>query len=274
MEMNYEIIINEPEQGVANYSELVARATEIANLHKGIIVSQNCIAESKKDIANLRKLAKIASDTRIKIEREHAAKIDNIKSQLKELTRLFEDAANAQDTQIKAYELERRKAREDELREAYAMSVRDKAVTFEMVFDEKMLNASVTPSNAKKQLLAAIAERECDLEFIRDLDETEDRIAALIVFYRKNLYLNATLQYNRELSEAKAAEVAQPIEPMPEEVEVAAVDEPVQTITIIASVTDAQWARLESHMKTNGIIYDIIEDTIKFSEEERNGILW
>lgn len=264
MESNYEIIITTPEQGIENYSELVAQAKSIADMHKGVIVSPDCIPDSKKDIAKLRKLAKVASDTRIKIEREHAAKIDNIKSQLKELTRLFEDAANAQDAQIKAYELERRKAREDELREAYTISVRDKAVTFEMVFDAKMLNASVTPANAKKQLLAAIAERECDLAVIRGLDESDDRIASLIVHYRRNLYLNTTLQYNRELSATKATEAAQPIEPMPEEVEVAAVDEPVQTITIIASVTDAQWARLESHMKTNGIIYDIIEDTIKF----------
>ena len=108
---NIEIIIENPEQGIANFEPLKAAAQEMAAVYGSQLVSPDAIKDAKTDMAMLRKLAKSASDMRIKIEREHAAKIATVTKQLKEVAGIFTDAAAKIDSQVKAFEA--RVARDD-----------------------------------------------------------------------------------------------------------------------------------------------------------------
>ena len=62
---NIEIIIENPEQGIANYEPLKAAAQELAAVYGAQLVSPDAIKDAKADMAMLRKLAKTAAATRI-----------------------------------------------------------------------------------------------------------------------------------------------------------------------------------------------------------------
>ena len=55
---NIEIIIENPEQGIANYEPLKAAAQEMAAVYGSQLVSVDAIKDAKTDMAMLRKLAR------------------------------------------------------------------------------------------------------------------------------------------------------------------------------------------------------------------------
>ena len=124
---NIEIIIENPEQGIANYEPLKAATQEMAAVYGSQLVSLDAIKDAKSDMAMLRKLAKSASDMRIKIEREHAAKIATVTKQLKEVSGIFTDAAAKIDTQVKEYDEQRKAARLEEIRRGFERRVKTEA---------------------------------------------------------------------------------------------------------------------------------------------------
>ena len=98
------IIENGGTTGIANYSAVVAAVKERLSTYEGLIVPEEAIPQAKQEVANLRRIAKNASDLRISVKREHEAKITETINQLKEITDLYTDAANKIDSQIKEYE--------------------------------------------------------------------------------------------------------------------------------------------------------------------------
>ena len=155
---NIEIIIENPEQGVANYEPLKAAAQELAAVYGSQLVSPDAIKDAKTDMAMLRKLAKTASDMRIKIEREHAAKIATVTKQLKEVSGIFTDAAARIDAQVKEYDEQRKAARLEEIRQIYAEEIGDMAdiIPFDKLYRADWLNKTTTDKTVRGDIQTAV----------------------------------------------------------------------------------------------------------------------
>ena len=69
------IIENDGLQGVANYEPLKAWALEKTNMFNGLVVTEETLSLAKADAADLRKIAKSASDYRIQIKKMNESKI-------------------------------------------------------------------------------------------------------------------------------------------------------------------------------------------------------
>ena len=202
---NIEIIIENPEQGIANYEPLKAAAQEMAAVYGSQLVSVDAIKDAKTDMAMLRKLAKTASDMRIKIEREHAAKIATVTKQLKEVAGIFTDAAAKIDSQVKAYDEERKAARLEEIRQIYAEEIGDMAdiIPFDKLYRAEWLNKTTTDKTIRGDIQTAVINAQTGIEQIKGLGSPHEN--AILSAFLEHLSLADALAAKKRLEDMDAA---------------------------------------------------------------------
>lgn len=202
---NIEIIIENPEQGIANYEPLKAAAQELAAVYGSQLVSPDAIKDAKSDMAMLRKLAKTASDMRIKIEREHAAKIATVTKQLKEVSGIFTDAAAKIDSQVKAYDEERKAARLEEIRQIYAEEIGDMAdiIPFDKLYRADWLNKTTTDKTVRGDIQTAVINAQTGIEQIKGLGSPHEN--AILSAFLERLSLADALAAKKRLEDMDAA---------------------------------------------------------------------
>lgn len=202
---NIEIIIENPEQGIANYEPLKAAAQELAAVYGAQLVSPDAIKDAKADMAMLRKLAKTAADTRIKIEREHAAKIATVTKQLKEVSAIFTDAAAKIDAQVKEYDEQRKAARLEEIKAIYAEEIGDMAdiLPFDRLNRAEWLNKTTTDKTIRGDIQTAVINAQAAIAQIRDLHSVHEN--AIIASFLEHLSLIDALNTKKRLEEMDAA---------------------------------------------------------------------
>ena len=282
-----EIIVSKDAlNGLTNYDELIAYSKEQLKPYEGMLVTEDQIGAAKDIVARMRKVAKAASDLRIRTEKEHAAKIALTVQQLKEISSTFTDAAGKIDTQVKEIVSKRKAEKRSEL-EQYFLSVvgiAGKYIDFVDVEDEKWQNASVSIETAKAQIDEAVKEFQNATMAVESLDADLGIKAAVEREFKRTKSLAAAIQLRttleqmaaeqkrrreaeqaaREKAEKEAAENA---ERLAQEAKTAeAASEPVQQetalpvedvweITFAVSGTRAQFAALKEFLIRNGMKY-------------------
>lgn len=235
---NIEIIIENPEQGIANYEPLKAAAQEMAAVYGSQLVSVDAIKDAKTDMAMLRKLAKSASDMRIKIEREHAAKIATVTKQLKEVAGIFTDAAAKIDSQVKAYDEQRKAARLEEIRQIYAEEIGDMADILPLgkLMRQDWLNKSTTTKTVRDDLQAIIINAQTGIEQIKGLCSIHEN--AILSAFLERLSLADALAAKKRLEDMDAAmerrkeEARKAAQEAEEAAQTAPVEEPIAEVYV------------------------------------------
>ena len=271
---NIEIIIENPEQGIANYEPLKAAAQELAAVYGSQLVSVDAIKDAKTDMAMLRKLAKSASDMRIKIEREHAAKIATVTKQLKEVAGIFTDAAAKIDSQVKAYDEERKAARMDEIRQIYAEEIGDMAdiIPFDKLYRAEWLNKTTTDKTVRGDIQTAVINAQTGIEQIKGLGSPHEN--AILSAFLEHLSLADALAAKKRLEDMDAAmkrrqeETVKTVENVVEAIKEAVTepvyvkDEPLEedgmdfTFTV-KNATQAHLEALTAFLEENGFDYTL-----------------
>lgn len=276
------IRIDDPEQGVANYEPLKAWALEQTAVYKGMIVDEAAIPEAKADVASLRKLAKAASDYRIKIKKEHEAKIATVLAQLTEFSAIFTDAAGAIDGQIKAFDETRKQEKRAECEQVYQEEIGDLCdlIPFGKLFSPSWLNKSTSLKTVRDDIQTAVYNAQEALKQIRafgSAHESEiiaaylDRLNVLDALAAKERLekVDAAMEARRAAEEVarKAAEAAQaaqerqepaPVEDLPdfpEEPETGATQEPEAFVFSVTGATPEQFEALVAFLEQGGYNY-------------------
>lgn len=274
------IRIDNPEQGVANYEPLKAWALEQTAVYNGMIVDEAAIPEAKADVAALRKLAKAASDARIKIKKEHEAKIGTVLAQLTEFSAIFTDAAGAIDGQIKAFDEARKQEKRAECEQVYREEIGDlgELIPFGKLFNPAWLNKSTSMKTVRDDIQTAVYNAREALEKIRGFGsahESEivaaylDRLNVLDALAAKERLekVDAAMEARRKVEAEKAAEAAQaaqdrqepaPVEDLPdfpEEPETGAVQEAEAFVFSVTGATPEQFEALVAFLEQGGYNY-------------------
>lgn len=276
------IRIDDPEQGVANYEPLKAWALEQTAVYKGMIVDEAAIPEAKADVASLRKLAKAASDYRIKIKKEHEAKIATVLAQLTEFSAIFTDAAGAIDGQIKAFDETRKQEKRAECEQVYREEIGDLGdlIPFGKLFNPAWLNKSTSMKTVRDDIQTAVYNAQEALKQIRafgSAHESEiiaaylDRLNVLDALAAKERLekVDAAMEARRKAEEIaeKAAEAAQaaqerqepePVEDLPdfpEEPETEAIQEAEGFTFSVTGATPEQFEALVAFLEQGGYNY-------------------
>lgn len=259
MEEMQVIIENEGLNGIANYEPLKAWATEQVAVYKSAVVLEDAQKDAKSDCARLRKIAKSASDLRVKLKKEHEKKIAKTVDQLTEITKIFNDAAAVIDDQLKAFEAQRKSDKQVQIVELWESMIGDLAdiLPLERVQGANWLNKTVDMKTVKLEMSEAISGAREAIATIRGLGskyETE-----MINAYLRRLDLNDALRTKAELEQIEAFRAQKKNELVQEPVTVPTVetqkDEPKPAsgfAYVVKPISEKQEKALLDFLKGNG----------------------
>lgn len=201
----FDIIIENPEQGITNYEPIMAQAQEIAAVYGGLIVEPDAIKDAKSDCAMLRKMAKTASDMRIKIQREHAEKIATVVKQLTDISDTLTAAAAKIDGQVKAYDEQRKAARREEIKAIYAEEIGEFAdmLPLRLLARPQWENKSTTDKAIRDDISATVINARQAVETIKGFGSKHE--AAILAAYFENRNMMDALATKKRLEEMDAA---------------------------------------------------------------------
>ena len=154
-----------------NNEELKAEIAAKMKDYRGLVFTEESIAEAKKDRANLNKLKSAFEDERKRVKKLCMEPYNKFEQQVKEVTALIEEPICLIDSQIK--EVEQRK--KEEKRQAVTGLFNQLAfpiyVSLTAIWDEKWLNASVSLNKVQEQMQRILEQIKSDEETIEKLQE-------------------------------------------------------------------------------------------------------
>lgn len=162
-----------------NYEELKAGILEKTQMYKTLVYTDDQIKDAKKDRSELNKLKKEFNDERIRMEKEYMEPFNVFKKQVNEIISIIDDSVKAIDTQVKEYE---EKCRADKLEEIKAYfaektatpelpAMPAEALNFNMFYDAKWLNSSVTMKAVKTEIDDKLVKFYANMDTLANLPE-------------------------------------------------------------------------------------------------------
>lgn len=136
-----------------NNEELKTAIAKKMEDYKGLVFTEETIADGKKDRADLNKLRGAIDNERKRIKKMCMEPYDKFEKEVKEVLGLVDEQINAIDVQIKEVEQIKREEKRKTVQELFESIGFQKFVTLEMIWDEKWLNASVSLSKVENALL-------------------------------------------------------------------------------------------------------------------------
>lgn len=213
-----------------NSEELRLNIETMVSAYTDYVVTEDSIAQAKKDKATLKKIQKAMSDKRIELKKLYSAPLDEFEKKAKELSALIDEPVNLIDQQLKIFEEERVEKKKARIAEIYAEMMGDLAeyCTLEQAFKNEWTNASFNDQAVRFDISAVKMQTENDIEAIKALkSENENailddyKIAGLAHAVHLNNVLNEASQKAAEAARIKAEEeAARKIEKVKQEVKV------------------------------------------------------
>lgn len=198
------LVEKDGEQGISNYSALIAAVNEQLSTYRGLVVLEDNIPAAKGTVAELRKMAKAASDYRISIKKKHDEKIAQTISQLKEITDLYTKAADEIDSQVKGYETAAQEMKRKEI-EAFFKETFGKLtsyVSIQTVWNPRWLNKTYDIETVKAEITDAANRATAGTRAIMQMNSPNE--AALMRLFFDTLDLSRVMEEKERLDEQYA----------------------------------------------------------------------
>ena len=237
------------------FMELVASMTE---QYEGMTYTDEQIKIAKSDRATLNAMKKAISDRRIQVKKAVMEPYTKFEAEVAEVVALIDKPIAMIDSQIKEYDERVKNEKKHALKEYFEEIAADSegVLTFDRVFDQRYLNATVSLNKAKTDIKDKVERVNTDLNTLNSLD-AEYRMFARDVYVRTFDMSKAMAEISRlqelkkqeeerirkeeearaarEAAEAKAAEsVPKPAESVPKTEE--SVSNPVENVTESAEI--------------------------------------
>lgn len=156
-----ELIIYNPQEGDFirqiewNFEELKKEITIRANEYVDLVYNDDQIKEAKKDRADMNKFKNALDDKRREVKKQLLDPYTEFEAQVKELIAIVDKAVNNIDGQIKGYEEQLRKEKEERCKALYEELIgdMDRIISFEKCFNPKWLNKTTTEKTIREEII-------------------------------------------------------------------------------------------------------------------------
>lgn len=164
------------------FMELVASMTE---QYEGVTYTDEQIKIAKSDRATLNAMKKAISDRRIQVKKAVMEPYTKFETEVAEVVALIDKPIAMIDSQIKEYDERVKNEKKQALKEYFEEIAADLegVLTFDRVFDQRYLNATVSLSKAKTDIKDKVERVNTDLNTLNSLD-AEYRMFARDVYVR------------------------------------------------------------------------------------------
>ena len=184
-----------------NFEEVKAWLQENLAAYRSLVVTPETVPEAKTDRAAIRKIRERLDEQRKAVKKAYTAPLTTFEGKCRTLALICDEAADALDTQIKAYEEKERRERLEAVRSAFDAAakdlVEDQILTWEDVEDKRWGNATYGGQKAIREMEEKVRACREDVETIRGMES--DFTPALLQHYAACHDLGATLREAKRL---------------------------------------------------------------------------
>lgn len=200
-----------------NSEELRLNIETMVSAYTDYVVTEDSIAQAKKDKATLKKIQKAMSDKRIELKKLYSAPLDEFEKKVKELSALIDQPIDLISKQLDLFEQDRLAKKKALVKEMYedAMGGLIEYVSFKAALKPEWLNASTNEQAINFDISAIKLQTENDLNAIKALHSSnEDKLledyktAGLAHAIHLNTMLEEASQRAAEAARIKAEEEA------------------------------------------------------------------
>ena len=186
-----------------NLQELKDNLAEEMKVYENLVVTEDTVKDSKKDLAMLRKASKELNDRKIAVKKEFLAPYTAFESEVKDAIAIIEKPISLIDAQIKEFELKQKMEKKDHLKEVFAAEVGGYAdyMNFDSYFKDSWLNASTKDKDVVDEIQIAKMKIQADLTAIESLSSEIE--PELIDHYKRTHSLAECIQKNTNYLETK-----------------------------------------------------------------------
>lgn len=151
-----------------NKDELIERVRAVTAKYKGLVYTDDDITNARTDRAELNAIKNSISDSRIQVKKFVMAPYDQFEAEIAEVTNLIIEAVKPIDEAIKTHDENQKADKKKQLVAYFDSIIGDLAesVTFERVFDPKMVNASTSMKKAKEGIADGVQQIRTNIETI------------------------------------------------------------------------------------------------------------
>lgn len=181
-----------------NHEAIKKEVAEKVERYKNLVYSPEQVKEAKTDRANLRKFVEALETKRKEIKKQCLEPYEAFEKQMKEIVGIVNEPILLIDTQVKNYEEQERKKKLDEITEIFNNSNFPDWVTFDMIRDDKWLNASVKMPTIQAEIEAKLNKITNDIDTLANLPEFAFEATEV---YKHTLDLNMAISEGKRLSE-------------------------------------------------------------------------
>lgn len=189
-----------------NFAAIKAGLEEQLAPYASMIVSPDAIADAKKTRADIRKVGDSIDSLRKAVKKQWLRPYEEFEAQCKELTGIVGGAVSNIDGQIKAMENDIKEQKRSELEAFFAENSADIVdyISFDDVFDLRMLNSTYAQKDAEENILWQLGQIRNDLDAIRGLESPYE--ASMLSEYGKSHNLGKALAEGKRLEAIQKAE--------------------------------------------------------------------
>lgn len=201
-----------------NKDELIERVRAVTAKYKGLVYTDDDITNARTDRAELNAIKNSISDSRIQVKKFVMAPYDQFEAEVAEVTNLIIEAVKPIDEAIKTHDENQKADKKKQLVAYFDSIIGDLAesVTFERVFDPKMVNASTSMKKAKEGIADGVQQIRTNIETINTVVSEPYRSFAVANYLQTMKLAQRMEQEDRRKAELAAeAEKAKAAAPAP-----------------------------------------------------------
>lgn len=250
------------------FMELVASMTE---QYEGMTYTDEQIKIAKSDRATLNAMKKAISDRRIQVKKAVMEPYTKFEAEVAEVVALIDKPIAMIDSQIKEYDERVKNEKKQALKEYFEEIASDLegVLTFDRVFDQRYLNATVSLNKAKTDIKSKVDKVELDLNTLNSLD-AEYRMFARDVYVRTLDMSKAMAEISRlqELKKQEDERIRQQEETARKAAEAEAAENASETAESVSEPEENEQIPEESVTKPDENVSNEAESVIKTEESE------
>lgn len=185
-----------------NHEEIKKEVAEKVSFYADLVYTDEQIQDAKADRAKLRKFVAALDAKRKEIKKQCLAPYESFEKQMAEILQIVNKPILMIDAQVKEYEESKRAEKREAIQAYWYTLLNDNkipaGITFNHLFDEKWLNASVNIKTVCKEMLAKLEQIEKDLATLAEMPQFAFEATEV---YKNTLDINKAISEGRRLSE-------------------------------------------------------------------------
>lgn len=182
-----------------DFEALKKSVEEVSSSYKGIIVTEDTIANSKNDVAYLRKLKGQLNDKRKQVKTTYLEPLTEFEAKIKEATALIDAPILELTAQMDQYEADRKLSKKKDIEKLYKTLVDDdirEYVPLNKLYQSKWENKTVTLKSIENELVSTIESARMSVETIKNMNS--DVIDKALALFKQEMNLpNAIALINK-----------------------------------------------------------------------------